>query len=149
MSSLSLADAPLYNNDAVRDCNRYVFSRVGPLCVSGQAATMPWNMAEGYRWANARGAGFSISWNWGVPYVSPGVRNKARDSIFAGRPSIVGLGFYSHYPLAYGYATRDYVWAGITWDTAHYFLCNMDWGGSSPEWQDGSSFWFATNGRYF
>jgi hypothetical protein len=149
IGNFSSADAPLYNNSDVLACTRYVFNRVAPLCVSGQAATMPWSMAEGYRWAGARGAGYSITWFWGVPYVSPGVRNHARDSIRAGRPSIVGLGFYWHYPLAYGYATRDYVFLGITWDTAHYFHCNMGWGGGSPEWHSGASTWFSTNARYF
>ena len=89
MANSSLADAPLYNNNSsVLDCTHFVFSRVGPFCVSGQAATMPWSMSEGYRWAPFRGAGYSISWSWGVPYVSPGVRNQARDSIDSSRKTV-------------------------------------------------------------
>ena len=84
-----------------------------------------------------------------MPYLSPGSVGKARDSIQAGRPSIIGLGFYWHYPLAYGYKSRSYKLLGITWDTQRYFKCNMGWGGSSPEWRNGSSVWFGTNGRYF
>lgn len=144
-----LADSPLYNDDSVRDCCRYIFPRVGTFCVSGQAATVPWEMKNGYKWGDARGAGYSISWNWGVPYLSPGSVGKARDSIQAGRPAIIGLGFYWHYPLAYGYKSRSYKLLGITWDTQRYFKCNMGWGGSSPEWRNGSSVWFGTNGRYF
>ncbi len=149
LKSFSTADAPLYNDSSVRDCDRYVFNRVGTFCVSGQAATVPWAMKNGYQWGNARGAGFSISWNWGIPYLSPGSVGIARDSIQAGRPSIIGLGFYSHYPLAYGYKSRSYTLFGITWDTQRYFKCNMGWGGSSPEWHSGSSVWFGTNGRYW
>ena len=149
MSNFSYADAPLYNDANVLNCTRYVFNRVNPLCVSGQAATMPWSMCEGFRWANFRSAGYDINWTWGVPYISPWCIDRARDSIVAGRPSIVGIGFYSHYPLAYGYGYSEYVDWGITWSRAHYFLCNMGWGGDSPCWQDGASFWFATNGRYF
>lgn len=145
----SLADSPLTNDDSVRDCCRYVFNRVGTFCVSGQAATVPWAMKNGYKWGDARGAGYSISWTWGVPYLSPGSVGKARDSIQAGRPSIIGLGFYWHYPLAYGYKSRSYKLLGVTWDTQRYFKCNMGWGGSSPEWRNGSSVWFGTNGRYF
>lgn len=149
MKSLGAADAPLYNDDSVRDCNRYVFSQVGPFCVAGQAATMPWNMELGHRWASFRSAGRDISWSWGVPYISPGSRNRAIDSIKAGRPAIVGLGFYWHYPLAYGYKQREYRWIGITWDTQRYFKCNMGWGGSDPQWQDASSTWFGTHARFW
>jgi hypothetical protein len=149
LKNLGLADAPLYNDWSVRDCDRYVFSQVGPFCVNGQAATMPWAMKNGYKWGSARGAGYYISWNWGVPYLSSGCRAKARDSIKAGRPSIIGLGFYWHYPLAYGYAERKYKFLGITLSTSQYFKCNMGWGGSSPQWKNGSSVWFATNGHYW
>jgi hypothetical protein len=142
-------DAPLYNDASVRDCDRYLFPRLGTFCVSGQAATMPWSMANGYQWGLARGAGFNISWNWGVPYVSPWCQDKARSSIQSGRPSIIGMGFYWHYPLAYGYAQREYKVLGITFSTSKWFKCNMGWGGSSPQWRNGSSLWFATNGRYW
>lgn len=149
IKNTALADAPLSNDDSVRDCNRYVFNQVGPFCVNGQAATMPWNMKLGYKWAQHRGAGREITWTWGVPYLSPGSLNNAVNSIKAGRPSIVGLGFYWHYPLAYGYKVREYRSLGITWDTQRYFKCNMGWGGSEPQWHNASSTWFGTHGRYW
>lgn len=149
IKNLSLADAPLYNDESVRDCNRYVFNQVGPFCVNGQAATMPWNMELGHRWAQHRGAGRDITWSWGVPYISPGSRNRAIGSIKAGRPAIVGLGFYWHYPLAYGYKQREYRALGITWDTQRYFKCNMGWGGSDPQWHNASSTWFGTHARFW
>ncbi len=149
LKNTSWADAPLYNDNSVRDCARYVFSDVGPFCVNGQAATMPWNMKNGHYWAAHRGAGYYISWSWGVPYLSPGSRNRAIGSIKSGRPAIVGLGFYWHYPFAYGYAERKYKFLGITLNTSQYFKCNMGWGGSSPQWQNASSTWFGTNGHYW
>ena len=149
LKNFSFADSPLYNDDSVRDCDRYVFNQLGTFCVSGQAATWPWAMKDGYHWAGARGAGYNISWSWGVPYLSPGSMGTARDSVKAGRPAIIGLGFYWHYPLAYGYASRTYEFLGITWDTQRWFKCNMGWGGSSPEWHSASSVWFGTNGRFW
>lgn len=149
MANTALADAPLSNNSSVRDCDRYLFPRLGTFCVSGQAATLPWSMANGWQWGWARGAGFDISWTWGVPYISPWCIDRARESVQAGRPSIVGMGFYWHYPLAYGYAQREWRLLGITFATDRWFKCNMGWGGSSPEWRNSSSLWFATNGRYW
>jgi len=149
MKNTEQADAPLGNDDSVRDCNRYVFDQVGPFCVNGQAATMPWNMKLGYRWAHHRSAGRSITWTWGVPYVSPGSVSKVADSIKAGRPSIVGMGFYWHYPLAYGYKARQNKSLGIVWSTQRYFKCNMGWGGSSAQWHNANSTWFGTNARYW
>jgi hypothetical protein len=149
MKNVNLADAPLGNEDSVLDCNRYVFGQVGPFCVNGQAATMPWNMKLGRHWASHRGAGRSITWTWGVPYLSPGSVSKVADSIKAGRPSILGLGFYWHYPLAYGYKVRQNKSLGIVWSTQRYFKCNMGWGGESPEWRNADSTWFGTNARYW
>lgn len=149
MKNTSLADAPLTNDDSVRDCNRYVFNQVGPFCVAGQAATMPWNMKAGRHWATHRGAGLDVSWTWGLPYASPGSRNLAANSIKAGRPAIVGLGFYWHYPLAYGYKSRQYKALGVVWNTERQFKFNMGWGGSSPEWRNANSTWFGTHARYW
>ena len=96
-----------------------------------------------------RGAGQSISWKWGLPYLSPGSVSKVADSIKNGRPSILGLGNYWHYPLAYGYKARQYKSLGIVWDTQRYFKCNMGWGGSSAEWHNANSTWFGTHARYW
>jgi hypothetical protein len=149
LKNTTQADSPLHNDDSVLDCNRYVFDEVGPFCVNGQAATMPWNMKHGAKWAQHRNAGRDITWTWGVPYASPGSVSKAADAIKAGRPAIVGLGFYWHYPLAYGYKGRQYKTGSIVWNTQRYFKCNMGWGGDSAQWHNASSTWFATHARYW
>lgn len=149
MKNTTQADAPFQNDDSVRDCNRFVFDQVGPFCVNGQAATMPWNMKAGRLWASHRNAGRDISWTWGLPYLSFGAISKAADSIKAGRPSIVGLGFYWHYPLAYGYKSRQFKSLGVVWSTQRYFKCNMGWGGDSAQWRNANSTWFSTNARYW
>lgn len=150
IKELHLADSPLNNDWSVLQCSRGVFNHVGPWCVSGQAATMPWNMANGRRWAWDRGAGGHISWSWGVPYVSPGSVSRGRQSVQNGRPSILGIGFYWHYVLAWGYAHRHYRMFGVNVSTSRWFYCNMGWGGSNhSEWRSSSSVWFATHAQYW
>jgi hypothetical protein len=149
MKSTTQPDSPVDNDDSVRDCNRYTFDQMGPFCVNGQAATVPWHMKLGRHWAGHRNADGDISWIWGLPYASFGSISMVADSIKAGRPSILGLGYYWHYPLAYGYAGRQYKIAGVVLHTERYFKCNMGWGGSSAEWHNANSTWFGTNARYW
>jgi hypothetical protein len=149
LGSMSSADSPLYNGIAVLDCCRYVFPVVGTWCVplADSAATNPWDMYKGCRWGVSRGVSYSFSTSWGAPYVSTGPRNKAKGAIKDGYPSIIGIGFYSHYPIAYGYRYRKWRWAGVTWSTQRRFKCNMAWGGGSPSWQSASSVWFGQRVR--
>ena len=138
---------PMYDNSYVDSCIQYVFGWVGTYCVGNQAATNPWQMDQGYRWAGHQGAHISISTTWNVPYLSSGPRNKAIQSIrdYA-RPALVGTGYYEHYPLAYGYKYRTYTSWGITWDTQRYWKVNNGQGDSSPIWVDAGSCWFGSNG---
>jgi len=151
-TNLIAGTAPLYNNNAVRDCIWYVKDRVGTYCVGDQGATNPWNMYKGYRWAGYRGHGYSVSYTWSIPcFYSSGARNKAKDSIRTdGRPTIIGIGCTSaHYPVAYGYKYRE--WKGLfgeVWSTEHKFKCNMGWGGSSPQWVDGSV-WYGQRNNFW
>lgn len=150
-TNLIAGSAPLYNNNAVRDCIWYIVPRVGVYCVGDQGATNPWNMYKGYRWAAYRGHGYYVSYTWSVPcFYSSSARNKARDSIRTdGRPTIIGIGCTSaHYPVAYGYKYREYRWLGITWDTERKFKCNMGWGGSSPEWKN-AKVWYGQRNNFY
>jgi hypothetical protein len=143
MGNTSLADAPHQNDNDVRACCRYVFDRIDTWCVWGAdaAATNPWDMHDGYRWASHRGLGFSCSSTWGVPYASSSYK-KSRDAIKSGYPAIIGVGFYVHYAFAYGYRYRKYRWAGVTWNTQRRFKCNNGQGSSSHKWYSNSSVWF-------
>jgi len=150
-TNLIAGTAPLYNNDAVRDCIWYVVDRVGTYCVGDQGATNPWNMYKGYKWAEYRGHSYSVSYTWSVPcFYSSGARNKARDSIKNdGRPTIIGIGCTSaHYPVAYGYKYREYKVLGVVWDTERKFKCNMGWGGSSPQWKNGKV-WYGQRNNFW
>jgi hypothetical protein len=150
----SSQDAPLYNDSwKVRACQREVFDYVNTWCVpfgSDQAATNPWDMYKGYKWGTIdRGVGIQLFYNWGVPYLSGSPRSRARSSIANGYPSIIGIGFYSHYPVAYGYKKRKWKAFCATVFTQTYFKCNMGWGGSSPVWKNGDSVWYGQQFRVF
>jgi hypothetical protein len=143
--------APLYNNNAVRDCIWYIVPQIGTWCAGSSGATNPWDMYKGYKWAQSRGHGYSVSWAWTVPCFSWSTcREKARDSIRdLGRPAIIGIGCTgAHYPLAYGYAWQEYTWAGITWSYNRWFKCNMGWGGGSPEWKK-ASVWYGQKNNFW
>jgi len=140
---------PWSNNDDVRNCIRSVFSSCHTWCtgINGAAATNPWDITDGYKWAVARGEGISLTASWTVPYTSSGPRNRARASIRDdNRPAIVGTGYYSHFPLAYGYRHRKYTWLGITWDTDYNWKVNNGWGGTSCVWVSANSCWYGTRG---
>jgi hypothetical protein len=146
---------PLQNDDTVKDCIKTVFGYTGSLCPTwlwSQTPTLPWKMYLGAYWAPHRGEGISIKISSGVPYFSWGPRNLAKHSISVMHwPAIVGTGFYSHYPLAYGYAYREYHWAWITWKTEELWLVNNGWGACTEEdcdwkWVSASSCWYGTEG---
>lgn len=143
--------APLYNNWAVRNCIWYIVPRIGTWCSGSSGATNPWNMYKGYKWAQSRGCGYSVSWYWTLPcFSSSSARHRARDSIRdLGRPAIIGIGCTgAHYPLAYGYAWRKYTWAGITWSYSQWFKCNMGWAGSSPQWKK-AKVWYGQKNNFW
>jgi hypothetical protein len=111
----------------------------------------------GFQWAPARGRGIAGASSWGLPYLSPLARAIAFGNI-AGlhRPSIVGIGFYSHYPLAWGIASRNYVatltywWFG--WHTSTWTVTSeSDWitndgqGNCSPVWYGTADCWFGSS----
>jgi len=70
-------------------------------------------------------------------------REKAWDSIkYRGTPAVIGIGFFAHYPLAYGYAQRKYRTPGVTWWTQRRFYVNQGWGSSGDKGWIVASIWF-------
>jgi hypothetical protein len=143
--------APLYNNNAVRNCIWYIVPRIHTWCAGSSGATNPWDMHNGYKWAQSRGHGYSVSWAWTMPCLSWSTcREKARDSIRdLGRPAIIGIGCTgAHYPLAYGYGWQKYTFWGVTLKYNRWFKCNMGWGGSSPEWKK-ANVWYGQKNNFW
>ena len=138
-------DTPWSNNDAVRDLIQTVFDYTDTWCThnDAQAATNPWNMHEGYRWASHQGEHIHASYRWSLPYASSRPRKKAIAAIKDHhRPAIVGIGYYAHYPLAYGYKYRKRKWGRITLKTERRWKVNMGWGSRDCNWVSAKSCWF-------
>lgn len=150
MSSFFRRDAPL-NNDlfGVLACTQSVYFKVSTVCLNfaGAAATVPWTMHRGHTWARDRGAGYSIQWRWCVPHLGGGPGSLARQAIRDGVPSIIGIGFYSHYPLAYGYAERVKRCRLFGDERERWFWCNMGWSGTR-RWERDSGIWYGTRAFY-
>jgi hypothetical protein len=129
-------------------------NRIGTFCAFGSGATFPWRMRDARGYLQGRSAN-PIRTN----YSSIGIRrdsyrNAARDSIvFRGTPAIIGTGWLSHYPLAYGYAERtrrvrscNFLGFNCSWKTEvnRSFFVNQGWAGSDDNlvWVS-SGTWFA------
>jgi hypothetical protein len=145
------ADAPQSMDTGVRNMTWELRNRVGTFCnpFNDSGATAPWNMdgASGYL-KNRTGASLSTHYNV-LGIHEDRLRNKARDSIRDRHvPAIIGTGWLTHYPLAYGYRVRSrtvkkcFIWC---WNDTQYqrqFYVNQGWGGSNNGWV-GEGTWFA------
>jgi hypothetical protein len=144
------AVAPLTQDAGVNNVIVEVRGQVGTFCAFGSGATPPWGMPGAWQYLNGRtGAWLRSDWN-SVGIHEDGLRDRAIDSIVNRRtPAVIGTGWLSHYPLAFGYAwqrrtiRRCFIWC---WDdvvTDRCFYVNNGWGGGGAgEWIDAST-WFA------
>ncbi len=146
------AVAPQFRDAGVSNMTWEIRQRVGTFCAFGNGPTFPWNMdsAQGYL-TNRSYASISTHYNV-VGWHEDRLRNYARDSIVYRRtPAIIGTGWLTHYPLAYGYAwtsrriRRCFLWH-CWYDTeyAHSFYVNQGWPGASNNfaWVSAGT-WFA------
>lgn len=136
------AVAPKYMDDGIRNITWEIRNRIGTWCVFGSAPTPPWQMSGAFNYLKGR-TGTQLYTKYsvvGIPWS--GIREYARDTIYYHKtPVIIGTGWLSHYPLAYGYAWQaKKVW----WGTKHnrWFWVNQGWGGSGDGWVSAST-WFA------
>lgn len=148
----SNAVAPATMDSGVRNMTWELRNRVGTFCnpFNDSGATAPWNMdgAGGYL-TNRSGASLSTHYNvLGIHETR--LREKARDSIIDRKvPAIIGTGWLTHYPLAYGYRWRNRTVKKcvlfICWNDTEYqrqFYANQGWGGNGNGWI-GAGTWFA------
>jgi hypothetical protein len=80
----------------------------------------------------------------GIPltWLREDARNAIRDD---DTPAIIGTGWLSHYPLAWGYAWQSRTVQVLFWETTEYnrdFYVNQGWGGSGDGWVNAST-WFS------
>lgn len=146
----SNAIAPKYMDNGVRNMSWELRQRIGTFCAFGSGATFPWEMSDASGYLSGR-TGASLSTNYNVLGIhTSGLRNKARDSIvYRDVPAIIGTGWLSHYPLAYGYRWRKRTvkkcFLFVCWNSTEYqrqFYVNQGWGGSGNGWVNAGT-WFA------
>ncbi|MEZ5966103.1 MAG: hypothetical protein R3F56_19865 [Planctomycetota bacterium] len=139
------ADAPAANDPGVRNALVEIHDHVLTLCSGTSGLTAAWTMHRADRYLSGR-TGATLTTHYDLFGVHrPALRNLARDSIVAGKPTVVGTGWLAHYPLAYGYAERSKrVWWGRK--RARSFYVNNGWGGAANGWVAAET-WFC--GRLF
>ena len=144
------AVAPVNLDPGVENMIREIHNDVGTFCIFGSGATFPWRMADAWHYLSGRtGTSLQAHWN-SLGIAEDGLRDWAVGSIRdRGTPAVIGTGWLSHYPVAFGYAWQKrtirhcFIWC---WDEVVYdrwFYVNEGWGGgSSGDWV-GASTWFA------
>lgn len=132
------AHAPLFQDNGVNNMMWEIRNDINTFCLFGNGATLPSTMWKASYYLSGRTYA-SISTNYNIfGFSLPWLRNAARDSIInRDAPVIIGTGFLSHYPLAYGYQERSRKINLGFWQVTDYdrqFYVNMGWGGSSNQW---------------
>jgi hypothetical protein len=142
--------APLVMTDGVRNVICELHGEVGTWCVGGNGPTPPGQMDGAVQYLNGRtGTRLDAHWN-AFGYHEDRLRDYAGLSIRDRKtPAIIGTGWLTHYPLAYGYAWQNrivqYCFLGFCWTDVVYdrwFKVNQGWGGGGNDWIEGGT-WFA------
>lgn len=144
------AVAPLTQTDCVENVIREIHDQVHTFCWSGQGATAPWDMGGASEYLSGRtGTDLTTHYNsfgWCDDVLRIYAQNSIRDR---GTPAVIGTGWLSHYPVAYGYAWRTRVvkkcflwwcWYETVYD--RWFIVNPGQPGGVFEWVPAST-WFA------
>jgi hypothetical protein len=143
------AVAPRNMDSGVRAMTWEIRNDIGTWCAFGSGPTNPWNMDDASQYFNNR-TGTRLSTHYNILGIHEDrLRNYARDSIVdRNTPAVIGTGWLTHYPLAYGYAWRSrtvrkcFIWC---WNETEYnrsFYVNQGWGGSDNGWVSAGT-WFA------
>jgi hypothetical protein len=143
------AVAPITQDTGIDSVIREIRGYVGTFCIGASGATFPWSMGSAYRYLTGRSyVGIQTHWN-SLGIHEGWIKDWAAQSIQGrGVPAIIGTGWLSHYPMAYGYAWERRIvrtCAIWCWDTVQYcdwFYVNQGWGGYGNEWIAAST-WFA------
>jgi hypothetical protein len=145
------AIAPLTQDAGVVNVIKELNGNVHTFNAFGSGATCPWDMPGAVNYLNGR-TGTQLICNWNSFGISEGgLRDRVIDSIVNRHtPAVIGTGWLSHYPMAFGYAWQNrtirhsfLLWS---WDevvTDRSFYVNQGWGGGgSGDWVNAST-WFA------
>lgn len=150
--------APRVMDSGVRNMTWEIRNQIGTFCALGQGPTPPWSMDEAAKYLAGRSA-TTLSTHYNVVGDYEGrLRDYAIKSIKNRHtPAIIGIGFLSHYPLAYGYKVRSRAvhtclppsgqppFTSWCYDWIEYdrqFRVNMGGGSSVGKWVPANT-WFA------
>ncbi|MFL5807781.1 MAG: hypothetical protein ACJ8CR_39385 [Roseiflexaceae bacterium] len=144
------ADAPQLMDTGVSSMTWELRQRIGTFCWNGLGATAPWNMWSSYGYLVNRSPMPVVTHYNAFGVATDDLRSYASASIAnRGTPAIIGTGWLSHYPLAYGYHWRSRIVRHCSWwqcwnetEYQHEFYVNQGWGGSGNGWVPAST-WFA------
>ena len=125
---------------------------------SNAGATWPSDMAEailGKTYTERKvylTLGMSYYYSWDL--IDPDWNNPstlARQSIWNGRPSALGLGFLWHYALAYGYRYHEYKTSENSPPllVKRWFACNEGWNKANGVFYSGNDTFFGTHIRFW
>ena len=141
--------APLNMTEGIRNVIREIHGQVGTFCISGSGATWPWEMDDATEYLNGRTGTRLDTHHHPFGMDEDLLRVYARNSIRDRQtPAIIGTGWLSHYPLAFGYAWQKrivrhcfvFCWNDVVYD--RWFYVNQGWGGSGNDWVEAGT-WFA------
>lgn len=143
--------APLRQDSGVQNVIVELNGHVRTFCSFGSGATYPWDMPRASGYLNGR-TNTSLSTHWNSSgWHEDRLRDLVIDSIVNRQtPAVIGTGWLSHYPMAFGYAwqTRvirrnNWFWSWDETVTDRYFYVNQGWGsGGAGDWVEAST-WFA------
>lgn len=143
------AVSPTTQTAGVESVIEEIADDIGTFCSFGQGATFPWEMSDAANYFSGR-TGTTLS----THYNSLGIHEgRLRDYAVASirdrdTPAIIGTGWLSHYPVAYGYAWQSrivrkcfiFCWNETVYD--RWFYVNQGWGGWGNDWVPADT-WFA------
>lgn len=143
------AVAPLTQDEGVNNAIRELHNEVHTFCAFGSGATCPWDMPDAVTYLSGR-SGTTLQANWdSFGICEDRLRDAAITSIVSRHtPAVIGTGWLSHYPMAFGYATQQrtvrhcFIWCWNDVVTDRCFYVNEGWGGGGAgDWIEAST-WF-------
>lgn len=142
--------APRFTTTGARNVIKELNDEMGTFCLLGNGATLPGDMQKADRYLSGRTYATIETHFDKFGIQSSGLHDLARDDVLnEGKPSIIGTGWLTHYPVVVGFATRSRERQVLFWterETQNVFYLNLGWGGRSNGWYDTGT-WFC--GRIF
>ncbi|MFT3797279.1 hypothetical protein [Microbacterium sp.] len=145
------AVAPTTQDQGVQNMIAEIRGQVSTFCAFGSGATAPWNMSGAWQYLNGR-TGAHLDTHYNVLGIhETRLANYAASSIaYRKTPAVIGTGWLTHYPLAWGYrwqkrtVRKSFLWWSWSEEvTDTQFYVNQGWGsGGDGQWIDAGT-WFA------